>query len=70
MDGSRSPDRVATQVGNDFPGPGPGCGPSAGRAKRERADEPIFTSGRMAAWCAEHRMRERAMNCFRIRAGF
>jgi hypothetical protein len=57
MDGSRSPDRVAAQVGNDFSGPGPGCGLCAGHAERERADGPVSVSGRMAAWRAERGLR-------------
>jgi hypothetical protein len=55
MDGSRSPDRVATQVGNDFPDRGPGCG-----LERERANGPVSTSGRMAAWSAGRAEREQA----------
>jgi hypothetical protein len=65
MDGSRLPDRVTAQVGNVFPGPGPGCS-----LEHERADGPVFALGRMMAWCAERRMRERAVGCFRIRAEF
>jgi hypothetical protein len=34
------------------------------------ASGPVFASGRMAAWCAERCMRERAVGCFRIRAEF
>jgi hypothetical protein len=46
-----------------------GFGPHRG-LERERADGLVVASGRMAAWCAERRMRERAMGYFRIRAEF
>jgi hypothetical protein len=62
MDGSRLTDRVATQVGRSFPGPGPRMNPRvhAERAVHERADGPFSFSGQIAAWRAERTLRERA----------